>query len=78
MKDLKECYPVEVAVYAKENGIALEPGFAWWVPFVLRKKEVIIKSIKSRMVDKRLKYGVRIPGSVKEARELDAQNRNTL
>ena len=78
LKDLKECYPVEVAVYAKANGIALEPGFAWWVPFVLRKKEIMIKSIKSRMIDKRQKYGVRIPRSVKEARELDAENKNTL
>lgn len=31
-KDLKESYPVELALYATNRGIQDEPAFAWLVP----------------------------------------------
>lgn len=31
LKDLKESHPLEVAEYAKGNGISSKPAFAWWV-----------------------------------------------
>ena len=34
LKDLKDSYPVELAVYAKENSLEDEPAFVWWVPCV--------------------------------------------
>jgi hypothetical protein len=42
LKDLKETNPVEVAEYAIANKIEKEPAFAWWVDFVMRKRERII------------------------------------
>lgn len=36
LSDLKESYPVEVAEFAKAQGIDHEPAFAWWVPYVLK------------------------------------------
>ena len=38
---MKECHPLELVEYAWAQGIDQEPAFAWWVPFTLRKQEVI-------------------------------------
>jgi hypothetical protein len=40
LKDLKESYPVELALYATNRGIGDEPTVAWWVPYVLKSKSV--------------------------------------
>lgn len=37
LKDIKQSYPVEAAMYAWDNGIHEEPAFAWWVPYTLKK-----------------------------------------
>ena len=37
-KDLKEAYPVQTAQYAVAAKIAMEPAFAWWVPYTLKKR----------------------------------------
>ena len=49
LKDMKESHPVEVADFAKARGIADEPAFSWWVPYMLRKRDVIISKVKSRI-----------------------------
>ena len=48
LKDLKESHPVQVAEYALINKILEEPAFAWWATKVLRKRDRIIKKVKSR------------------------------
>ena len=78
LKDLKESNPVEVADYAKANGLVDEPAFKWWVPFVLRKRDCIISKVTTRVRKKTHKYGICIPSSVKEAYELDKLNGNTF
>jgi hypothetical protein len=45
---MKESNPVQLAEYAVANKIDLEPAFAWWVPHVLKKRNRIIKKVKSR------------------------------
>ena len=47
LKDLKESQPVEAAEYEKSIGIADEPDFAWWVPYTLKKRDVILSAVKS-------------------------------
>jgi hypothetical protein len=74
LKDLKESYPVQVVEYAVANKIAEQPAFAWWVPYVLRKRERIIQKVKSRYWKRTHKYGVELPKSVKQALAID---RNT-
>jgi hypothetical protein len=74
LKDLKESYPVQVAEYAVANKIAEQPVFAWWVPYVLRKRERIIQKVKSWDWKCTHKYRVELPKSVKQA---PAINRNT-
>ena len=78
LKDVKDSYPVELAMYAKENGLEKLPAFAWWVSYVVRKQERIIEKLKSKYWSRTHKYGIRIPKSVKEALQIDKENGNTL
>ena len=47
LKDVKESYPVQLAEYAILHKISDEPAFAWWVPYVIKKRERIISKVKS-------------------------------
>ena len=78
MKDVKECYPVQLAEYAHCKRISQEPAFAWWVPHTLKKRNRIIGKVKSKYWARTHKYGIRVPKSVQEAKEIDRQNGNTL
>ena len=78
LKDVKECYPVQLSEYALHAKISKEPAFAWWIHHVIKKQKQIIAKVKSKYWTRTHKFGIRIPKSVKEAKELDAQNGNTL
>jgi hypothetical protein len=78
LKDLKDSYPVELAIYATDRNIADEPAFAWWVPYTLRKRKRILQKVKSKYWARTHKYGIRIPKSIKEAMEIDRELGNTL
>jgi hypothetical protein len=47
MKDVKDSYPVQSAECAVENALERKPAFRWWVAHVLKKRERIIKKVKS-------------------------------
>ena len=78
LKDLKESHPVEVAEFAKAQGIADEAAFIWWVPYTLRKRDVILSEVKARIRKTTHKYGIEIPTSVENAYEVDTKNNNDL
>ena len=78
LKDLKESHPVELAEFAKSRGIQAEPAFAWWVPYVLRKRDIILSKVNARLRKTTHKYGIELPTSVEHALELDNANGNTL
>ena len=78
LKDLKESYPLEVAEYATLANITHEPAFAWWVKGTLKKRDRMIKRVRSKYWHRTHKYGIRIPKTAKEAKEIDDENRNTL
>ena len=40
LKETTQPYPVELANYAKRMKIDDEPVFAWWVPYVQKKREL--------------------------------------
>ena len=48
MKDMKDSYPVQLAEYAVTCKLSQEPAFAWWVPYVLKKRNRIIAKVKSK------------------------------
>ena len=69
---------MEVAEYAKGNGIIDEPAFSWWAPRYLKEKRRILKKVKSRYWKRTHKYGVEVPKTVAEAYALDRKNGNNL
>ena len=74
LKDIKDSYPVQLAEFAIQNGIQEEPAFAWSIDYTIKKKNRIISKIKSKYWERTHKYGIRIPKTVKEALEIDAEN----
>src|SRR6056300_1207277 len=78
LKYLKESNPVDVAEFAEVHGLVKEPAFAWWVPYTLRKCNVIISAVKARAQQVTRKYGIELSTSVAHAQELDAKNGNTF
>ena len=77
LKDMKEAYPVQSAEYAVQARISEEPAFAWWAQYTLKKRNRIIAKVKSKYWLRTHKFGIRIPKSAQEAREIDAENGNT-
>jgi hypothetical protein len=60
------------------HNIGEELVFAWWVPYVLRKRDVNVSAVNSRVHKTSHKYGIELPSSVKSEIEIDCKNGNTL
>ena len=58
LKVLKESNPVQVGVYVIARGIKYEPAFAWWVPYVTRKRDIIVSAVKTCVRWTTHKYGI--------------------
>ena len=78
LADLKESYPVEVSEYAKSQGIDHEPASAWWVPQVLKQRDVIVAAVNKRYHSRTHKFGFEVPKTVRRALEIDTEAGNTL
>ena len=78
LKDIKKSYPIEVAEFALATCISMEPAFAWWVPFMLKKRNRILAKVKSKYCLMTHKFGIRIPKTVEEAKKIDEHNGDTL
>ena len=78
LKDLKESNPVEIAEYVTARGISDEPAFAWWVPHTLRKRDIIVAAVTTRVRKSSHKYGIEIPRDIEHAKELDRNNGSTF
>ena len=78
LKDMKDTYPVQVTEFSIHSRISKEPAFAWWVPFVLKKRKSIISKIKSKYWTRTHKYGMKIPKSVRQAYLFDTENHDTF
>ena len=78
LKDFKESNPVDVAEYVTARGIQDEPAFAWWVPYTLQKRDVIVSAVSSRVRKCSHKYGIEIPTSITHAKWIDRKNGNNF
>ena len=78
LRHLKESNPIEVAEFARARGIDDQPAFAWWIPYTLRKRDVILSTIKARVRKTTHKYGIELPHDIEHAMELDRKNGNSL
>lgn len=70
---MKHSFAVQTAEYAKANNLHTLPCFSWWVGYTLKKKDRIIAKIKTKYWTTNVKYGIRLPHSVKEALAIDAE-----
>ena len=75
---VKESYPVAMAEYAIGQNLALEPAFRWWARHVLRKRDHLISKVQTRVRKGHMKFGVIVPRTLNEAKDLDRENGNTL
>ena len=75
LSKIKESNPTEVAETAIAFNHDSEPAFNWWVRKVIKKRDRLIGKIQvSRCRKGEMKFGIDIPGTVKEAISLDEAN----
>jgi hypothetical protein len=67
-----------VAEYAATKNLHDEPPFAWWVPHVLKKWNIIIAAVIKRYNKRTHKFGIQVPKTWGEDVKLDEENDNTL
>ena len=76
LKDMNKSHPIEMDEFYKSHGIYKEPAFAWWIPYTLQKRDIIISAINTRTRKTTQKYGIEILRTVKHAAEMDMKNGN--
>ena len=76
--NLKESNPVEIADYAVLHGLDVEPAFAWWVPFTLRKRNHIINAVNKRYRKRTHKFGIEVPKTYDDCVRIDKEAGNIL
>ena len=77
-KEVNEASLIGLAKYVVANQIYDEPSFALWVPYALKKRNIIISKVNTKYRRKTYKYGVRLPKNVTEAMNVDQENGNTF
>ena len=75
---MNDSHPIEKPEFSKSRGIDKERAFAWWIPYNLRKRDIIISAINTRIRKTTHKYGIEIPISMKYASEMDIENGNNF
>jgi hypothetical protein len=74
----QESNPVEVAEYADTKSLLDTPGFIWWTPHVLKKRNIIIAGVTKRYHNRTHKFGIEVPKRWDDCVRLDKENENTL
>jgi hypothetical protein len=69
---------MEVAEFAISHDINDEAAFAWWVLYVLTKRNQIISAVNRRYQKRTHKYGIEVPKSFDDCVCIDQENGNTL
>jgi len=75
---MKDSFPVQLAEYSVRARISQEPAFAWWVSFLLKKRNRVISKVKLKYWVRTYKVGIRVPKSVAEAKRLDEAKGDAL
>jgi hypothetical protein len=78
LAELKESNPIEVAEYAMTKNLHYEPAFSWWVPHVMKNRNIIIAAAIKRYHKHTHKFVIQVPKTWDEAVKLDEGNGNTL
>ncbi len=67
-----------MAEYATAQGIDQEPVFAWWAPFVLKRRDHYIKAASTKYQRRTHKFGIEVPATVARALEIDKETGTDL
>jgi hypothetical protein len=67
LRNMKESNPIKVAEYAVAQGIDKEPAFAWWVPFIMKRRDRYVKAVGTRYQKRTHKFGIEVPKTVQRA-----------
>jgi hypothetical protein len=78
LADLRESNPVEVAEYSATNTLHDEPDFSWWLPHVLKTRNIIISAMTKRYHKHIHRFRIQVPKTWDETVKLDEENGNTL
>ena len=78
LKILKNSNPIEVSELSVARGIDKEPAFTWWVPYALRRHDIIIAGLNSWFKRTTHEYVIELPRSDDEALRFDKLNGNTF
>ena len=62
--------------YVVANQIADKPAFVWWVPYTLKRRNIIISKVKIKYWSTTNKYVVMLPNNVMEAMQINHANGN--
>ena len=71
LADLKQSNSVEVAEFAIAMDITHQPAFAWWVPYTVKKRDMIISTVNRNFLKWKHKFGIAIPSSMRDAKIID-------
>jgi hypothetical protein len=71
LADIKNSYPAQLAEYAYQNNIHIEPTFKWWIKQIYMKKERFIKTVKSGYTTRTHTFGMCVPKTIEEALAID-------
>lgn len=78
LKNMKEAYLVQVDQYSVSFRIDKESAFIWWVPYILRKQDIVLFKVKSNYWQRAYRFGILLPKSIADAKRIDKVNGNTL
>jgi hypothetical protein len=78
LKDIKDSRPLQMAEHATDNGLALKPAFRWWMPHVLKKRDIIIAKTKLSHWAKMHKCGLEVPKDHDDCVRIDRENGDAL
>ena len=59
------------------NRIQDQPAFAWWIPYVIKKRSRIINRVRPKYWERTHKYGLEVPKQIEDAKRIDAENGDT-
>ena len=78
LRDIKYSFPTKLDKYSVENRISSKRALMWRILYTLKKKERFISNPKKRYLDQSSTYGIKLPKSVEETRQIYHANVNTL
>ena len=78
IEDLKKSNPAEIAEHVSARKIYKEVAFSRGIPCVIKKREVIISQVTSRIRKTRYKYEIEVPTSLKHAADIYSRNKRTF